>query len=82
MLQQSEEVARSSSDSDNTKVLDEAIKALDAKYYFDEDEAAVDEGEASSSSSQVRPGKGKVEPSKVRTFKSQKQKGIQCYIFI
>jgi hypothetical protein len=54
---QSKEVALSSSDLDNAKTLDMAIKALttntqainafDYIYYSDEDEAAVDAGDAS-----------------------------------
>ena len=47
---QSEEVAQSSSDSDNVKLLNETMKALYENVlktkndYFDEDEAAVDGG--------------------------------------
>ena len=69
---QSEEVAQSSSDSDNVKLLNETMKALGENVlktkndYFDEDEAAVDGGDASKQANQGHEGKGKVEPSKVR----------------
>ena len=72
---QSEEVAQSSSDSDNAKLLDETMNSLGENVlktrndYFYEDEAAVDEGDASKQANQGREGKVKVEPSKVRNRK-------------